>query len=147
MRLDAKSLLARERLDRIIKIKGDNMNAKITRALMVGLNEDEVRAYAGELARVTAQQAELEDEKKAVTSGFKNRIDRCVADCRALAQKVTTRRELRDIDCEWQPSESGKMLLARLDTGEIIDSRKMTEEEQQQALPLEGAKKVEGKKK
>ena len=123
------------------------MITKVTRSLMVSLTENEIRSCATELARVTASQETLEDEKKAVTSGFKNRIDRCVADCRALAQKVTTRRELRDIDCEWQPSESGKMLLARLDTGEIIDSRKMTEEEQQQALPLEGAKKVEGKKK
>ena len=119
------------------------MTAKITRSLMVGLNEDEIRAYAGELARVTAQQAELEDEKKAVTSGFKNRIDRCVADCRTLAQKVTTRRELRDIDCEWQPSKDGKMFLIRLDTAEIIDTRKMTEEEHQQSLPLAGG----GKKK
>ena len=119
------------------------MNAKVTRSLMVGLNEDEIRSCASELARVTASQAELEDEKKAVTSGFKNRIDRCVADCRALAQKVTTRRELRDIDCEWQPSRDGKMILTRTDTGEIIDSRKMTEEEHQQSLPLAGT----GKKK
>jgi len=35
------------------------------------------------------------------------------------------------------------MILTRTDTGEIIDSRKMTEEEQQQALPLTGG----GKKK
>jgi hypothetical protein len=119
------------------------MNAKITRALMVGLSEDEVSTCAKELARVTAAQAELEDEKKAATSGFKNRIDRCVADCRALAQKVTTRRELRDIDCEWSPADGGKMILTRTDTGEIIDTRKMTEEEHQQALPLAGG----GKKK
>lgn len=81
---------------------------------MVALNDDEVSSYAKELARVTAQQAELEDEKKAATSGFKNRIDRCVADCRALAQKVTTRRELRDIDCEWGPAKDGKMQLTRM---------------------------------
>jgi hypothetical protein len=119
------------------------MNAKVTRSLMVGLSEDEVSTCAKELARVTAAQAELEDEKKAATSGFKNRIDRCVADCRALAQKVTTRRELRDIDCEWQPSRDGKMILTRMDTGEIIDTRKMTEEEHQQSLPLAGAQKKE----
>jgi hypothetical protein len=119
------------------------MNAKVTRSLMVGLSEDEVSTCAKELARVTAAQAELEDEKRAATSGFKNRIDRCVADCRALAQKVTTRRELRDIDCEWQPSKDGKMFLIRLDTAEIIDTRKMTEEEHQESLPLVGG----GKKK
>jgi len=66
-----------------------------------------------------------------------------VADCRALAQKVTTRRELRDIDYEWSPDDGGKMILTRTDTGEIIDSRQMTEEERQQALPLTGG----GKKK
>jgi hypothetical protein len=121
------------------------MITKVTRSLMVSLTEAEIRSCATELARVTASQAELEDEKKAVTSGFKNRIDRCVADCRALAQKVTTKRELRDIDCEWQPTDGGKMMLIRTDTGEIIDSRKMTEEEHQQSLPLTGAQKKEKK--
>lgn len=119
------------------------MNDKVTRSLMVTLSKDEVSTYAKELARVTAKQAELEDEKKAVTSDFKGRIDRCTADCQTLAQRVTTGRELRDIDCEWQPSKDGKMILVRLDTGEIIDTRKMTEEEQQQSLPLAGG----GKKK
>jgi len=122
------------------------MITKVTRSLMVSLTEAEIRSCATELARVTAQQAELEDEKKAVTSGFKNRIDRCVADCRALAQKVTTKRELRDIDCEWSPSDGGKMILTRTDTGEVIDTRKMTEEEQQQNLPLDTGK-VPSKKK
>ena len=119
------------------------MITKVTRSLMVSLTENEIRSCATELARVTASQAELEDEKKAVTSGFKNRIDRCVADCRALAQKVTTKRELRDIDCEWSPTDGGKMILTRTDTGEIIDTRKMTEEEHQQSLPLAGAQKKE----
>ena len=114
------------------------MITKVTRSLMVSLTENEIRSCATELARVTASQAELEDDKKAVTSGFKNRIDRCVADCRALAQKVTTKRELRDIDCEWSPTDGGKMILTRTDTGEIIDTRKMTEEEHQQSLPLAG---------
>jgi len=119
------------------------MITKVTRSLMVSLTEAEIRSCATELARVTASQAELEDEKKATVSGFKNRIDRCVADCRALAQKVTTKREPRDIDCEWSPTDGGKMILTRTDTGEIINSRKMTEEEHQQSLPLAGG----GKKK
>lgn len=119
------------------------MITKVTRSLMVSLTEAEIRSCATELARVTASQAELEDEKKAVTSGFKQKIDRCVADCRALAQKVTTKRELRDIDCEWSPTPAGKMELTRMDTGEVIDTRKMTEEERQESLPLAGA----GKKK
>ncbi len=123
------------------------MITKVTRALMVSLTEAEIRSCATELARVTAQQAELEGEKKAVTSGFKNKIDRCVADSRALAQKITTKRELRDVDCEWSPTTAGKMQLTRMDTGEVIDTRKMTEEERQESLPLDGEKKVEGKKK
>lgn len=120
------------------------MNTRITRSLLVKLTTDEIRARAAELARMTASQAQLEDEKKAQTSNFKTQIDRCVADCRDYAERVTTGREFRDVDCEWTPSPTGKMILTRLDTKEVIETRKMTAEEQQMHLPLKETGRTKG---
>jgi len=39
------------------------MGDKITRSLLVKLTEEEVKQRAAELARMTASQAQLEDEK------------------------------------------------------------------------------------
>ena len=112
------------------------------RDLIVKLNDDEVRTYSEELARVTTLQAEAEDEKKSVTSGFKDKIDRFIADSRTLARKISTRQELRGVDCEWVHDFDRCMSdLHRKDTGEVIDRRKLTEEEMQMSLPA-GKKKA-----
>ena len=112
------------------------MGDKITRSLLVKLTEEEVKQRAAELARMTASQAQLEDEKKSTVSGLKGKLDRCIADCRDYAERVTNKREFRDVDCEWSPTPTGKMILMRLDTQEIIETRRMTGEEQQIHLPL-----------
>jgi hypothetical protein len=106
------------------------------RDLIVKLSDDEVRTYSEELARVTTLQAEAEDEKKAVTSGFKDKIDRFIADMRSLARKISTRQELRLVDCEWvHDFDNVVSVLHRKNTGEVIDRRKLTEKEMQLQLP------------
>jgi hypothetical protein len=111
-------------------------NLVTQRDLIVKLNDDEVRTYSEELARVTTLQAEAEDEKKAVTSGFKDKIDRFIADSRTLARKISTRQELRAVDCEWVNDYDNIIaVLHRKDTGEVIDRQKLTEEEMQLSLP------------
>lgn len=113
------------------------------RDLIVKLTDDEVRIYSEELARITSLQAEAEDEKKAVTSGFKDKIDRFIADARTMARKISTRQELRGVDCEWVLNfEAQKAFLHRKDTGEIIDTRKLTEEEMQLSLMPEKKKRA-----
>ena len=67
----------------------------VTRNLVVNLTEDEITRCSQELARVTTQQAELEEEKKTVTSSYKEKLDRCVSDSRSLARKISTRQDIK----------------------------------------------------
>ncbi len=110
-----------------------------TRELFCALTEAEVGARAAELARITTQLSELEDEKKSVMSTFKDKIDRCIVDSRSLARKVSERREMRIVKCDWHYDyQVGKATLARVDTGEVLEERPLTAEERQPALPLPG---------
>ncbi len=111
------------------------------RQFVVDLNEKEIATYSNELARVTSEQERLEDEKKSVTSGYKDKIDRLFLDMRTLARKISTKQEMRDIDCEWNFNYRQAMAdLIRTDTGEVVAKRAMTAQELQMELPGKKAK-------
>lgn len=106
------------------------------RNVFVALTEDEVAKYALEAAKITLDIGELEDQKKAAASTFKDRIDRAFCSVRELSRKVTDHRELRDVKCVWY-ADTGKVkaFLVRQDTGEEIATRDLTPKEMQMELP------------
>ncbi len=108
------------------------------RSLVVNLTDQEITDCSKELARITTLQAEIEEEKKVVTSSYKEKLDRCISESRSLARKISTRQDFREVDCEWQPSYDERIKrLIRLDTYEEIEVRKLTNDELQEELPLE----------
>jgi hypothetical protein len=111
---------------------------------VVNLTEDEITRCSQDLARVTTQQAELEEEKKTVTSGFKEKIDRCVSDSRCLARKISTRQDVREVECEWRMDYTARMAyLYRIDTLEEVERRKLTADELQEELKFKATDDVD----
>lgn len=107
----------------------------IKRSLVVNLTEEEISACAKELARVTTQQAEIEEEKKVVASSYKEKLERCVSESRSLARKISTRQDFREVECSWTHDYSGRSaILYRMDTWEEIERRKLTTDEIQLSL-------------
>ena len=102
------------------------------------LTEKEIATYSGELARLTQEQAEIESRKKQITADFKAKIDACIATTRVIARKVSSGKEMRDVEVRWDYNyrENVKTLF-RLDTGEIVDTKALTESERQMCLKLE----------
>ena len=110
------------------------------RSMFVKLTPGEVAVYALDAARVTLDIGELEDQKKAAASTFKDRIDRSFCVVRELSRKVKDGQELRDVKCTWHADyETRKAFLIRDDTGEEIQSRDLTAQELQGNLPLKKA--------
>lgn len=110
---------------------------KETRSLLVELKPSEIAAFAMDLARNVAKTNEEEDRKKSVNSAFKDRLDRLALETRALARKVETGQDFREIECLWSfDSAKGTATLTRTDTGEVIAERKMSADELQAKLPL-----------
>lgn len=105
---------------------------KINRTLKCLLTEDESREMGGELAQRYSEITDLEDQKKAVTSDFKSRIDAASAEASRIARMISNGYEFREVECEVvQDYEMGEVLIVRLDTGETIERRRMTPEERQ----------------
>lgn len=111
------------------------MKKTVMRHLVVNLTEEEITRCSQELARVTTQQAELEEEKKTVTSSYKEKLDRCVSDSRSLARKISTKQDMRETECEWVMDYEQRLAkLFRLDTMEEVERRKLTADELQEDL-------------
>ena len=108
------------------------------------LTEAETRTYSGELARLTQSQAELEDRKKEVTADYKAKIDACISQSRVIARKVSTGKEMRDVECKWDFDYLHNVKhLIRLDTFAVEDSKAITEDERQRHFDFEKKKKAE----
>lgn len=116
------------------------MNENMTRrSLVVNLTEQEIMEYSKELARTTTLQAEIEEEKKTVTSSFKEKLDRCISDSRSLARKISTRQDYREVECEWRFDYNRRVkTLFRMDTWEQVEERKLTADELQDELDFNG---------
>lgn len=112
----------------------------ITKQLSCDLTAGEVATYSNELAAATQLQAEIEAEKKEVMSDFTARLNKCIADSRVLARKITNRKEDRQVECDLDfDYTKGVVFVVRTDTGVTIDQRKMTDEERQERLDFEEA--------
>lgn len=120
------------------------MEGTFRRELECTLTSEQTRTYSGELARLTQSQAELEDKKKEVTADYKAKIDACISQSRVIARKVSSGKEMRDVECRWDYiwNENIKYLI-RLDTFEIIDSKVITEDEKQRHFEFEKKNQIE----
>ena len=98
-------------------------------------NEEEMRKIAETLAHKTQELEEIEEEKKAVVSAFKERSDRVSAEQRAAARKYKDGYEMRNIECEVQRDyDAGVIRYIRIDTGEVASEVQMTMAERQLTL-------------
>jgi hypothetical protein len=97
--------------------------------------EKEKRDIAEEMAKMTLLIEDLDAEKKAAMSSFKDKIDSASLAARVAAQKLRDGYEYRNIECEVvRDYEREEIHYVRTDTGETIESRKMEPAERQMQL-------------
>jgi predicted nuclease with TOPRIM domain len=102
------------------------------------LTTEEKRELSESMADNQAKLEELEDEKKAVASDYKSRIETVQGEIRRESNTYRQGWDLRDIQCcEVQNFSKGTVTVNRLDTGEVIKSRPMTHDERTLELPFE----------
>jgi hypothetical protein len=74
----------------------------------------------------------LDGERKRVAADFKERIEVHDAEIDRLAEIVREKAEPRPVECKnVRDQERGVIEVTRLDTGEIVESRVMSEQERQ----------------
>lgn len=112
--------------------------------LSVRLTHDELRDFGGELAGVleeisnqTMREESIKKELKAKMAGLEARRDE-------IASIVRRREQLRSVECVWERHYAdGLARKIRLDTGEVVQSRPLRDDERQPKLIPEVAAKAE----
>ena len=105
------------------------------RSVRHDFSEKEKRDLATTVVEKNLEVEDLEVQKKAATSSFKDRIDSALLDARTAGRKYRDGFELRDVEVEvFRDYENGIIFYIRIDTGESVESREMTPQEKQMRL-------------
>lgn len=108
-----------------------------TKILPTQLTNEEVQKRGEELAGLFEKIEELKGAKADDMKAWKDRIETAQMNAHQLATIITTGFEDRPVTCcttfDYQRLS---VTTSRTDTGEILDTRPMTEDERQRELPL-----------
>lgn len=107
----------------------------IIKKLKVKLTEAELAERGARLAHEVSEIRKLEDRKRESAAEFKTAIDALTQSSRTLAGIVERGEETRDVEC-YLAIRGDEAFIMRLDTGDVVDRRKATEEERQEKLPI-----------
>lgn len=96
----------------------------VTRELVVTLTEAELRERGDEMAKAELECDRLKVERRQLNASIRGFTDKR----NALAQAIDTRKETREVSCEWKPDYKKKRWqLVRSDTKEPLpEEREMT---------------------
>ncbi len=121
------------------KGEGKNMEKEFsTEYIKFNFTEEEKRDIAAEMARKVTDLAQAENDKKAIMSDLKSKIDSLTAQVNVAATKLNNGYEYRNVKCEIDPVYAEKKVLFWFD-GRIVKERPMTNDEMQIELELKGA--------
>ena len=110
-------------------------NKKSSEFLKYVFTDKERGEIAIEMAQKVAELNQAEDQKKAITSDFKSKIDGLQAVVNHAAVRLNNGYEMRPIECEVVPNWEEKIWeYVRLDTGELAKTEEMSVEDLQMQL-------------
>lgn len=106
------------------------------RVLPVRYTQEQWEQKASELADKSKALDRMEDEAKAVASGYKERIKALDTDRRMLATQVAERQEMVNVECvvHFDTPEYGKKQIIRTDSGEVALIETMTPDDRQTVM-------------
>lgn len=111
------------------------VHREFLRSLPVRLTREELQERGAQLAATALEVARLKEAAKAKQRELKNAIDTKKEDAAKLARIVHSRSEDRLVSCV-EVDDRARMMVEthRLDTGDVVDSRPMSDRERAEAL-------------
>ena len=101
------------------------------------LTDKELLAYADELTDLDTKSEEVSLRHESEKNRFKSEVKDIGKNQSRIMNLLKTKEEFKDVECfeefNWF---DGIVEIVRLDTGEVVKTRKITAEEYQQNLPL-----------
>lgn len=110
------------------------------RTLSVDLTDEELNQKRDILVTRLDELDVVEQQRQAAAAGFKEQLKEIRGDIGSLAREVRTRKSSRVTACMWERDDARfSMVLVRQDTGEIVDTRPMHDDERQLVFPVGSA--------
>ncbi len=114
---------------------------KETRLLQVPLTQEEQLAAGKKLAEAVRTLTNVQAQAKSAASQFKAKIDEQQAKINGLQCLISDGYELRTVPCLNVMDYTDVVVrVTRTDTGEVIEERKLTEDERQSTMPFDDEK-------
>lgn len=121
--------------------KSESHRTKTTkekRSLRCQLTQEELLAAGEKLAELLDNLRRAESERESVVKQYKAKEAELAAQIESQQLLVRNKSEIRMVDCENVLDYTAvKCIVTRMDTGEIILDRKLTEDEKQSTLPFD----------
>ena len=112
--------------------KTNTTRRESSRFLKYILTRDELHDLGNTMARKVTERDALEDE---ITSTYAAKINAAQAEAHQAARLIQNGYDMRQIDCEEESDFTHQTIrITRLDTGEIVEERTMTNYELQQSI-------------
>jgi hypothetical protein len=113
------------------------MEPTITKELPCKLTEEETLIISKELAKLQEDGVGLAERKKDVVADFNSRLETVKAESLRISRMINNGYEYRPTDCVWKFDwTNGQKDLVRKDTSEVVQTKRVTEEERQGNLKL-----------
>ena len=114
-----------------------SVTRKVTKPLPCHLTDEEVLKYGREVARATTERDRIASEAKSVAKDYASKVAEQNAIVGKLSPRIHSGIETRDVECvEVKNWTKLTVSVTRQDTGEVIESRPMREDEKQAELTL-----------
>lgn len=112
----------------------------ITRNLPCKLSDDELRQRGDALAETVQELAAEESRQTDVKAQMKARLTELEAKQTRFAITISRKEEYRDVSCDlFADPTRGIVDVVRRDVGEVVETRPISDDERQRALPMEAA--------
>ena len=99
------------------------------------LSINEVATAANDLARLLDDKTAIEEELQSIKASFKAKLEKCDADIRMKQRFVRDKFEYRQVECDIRYDQGkSNVITVRKDTGEVTETRDMTQEEKQMKM-------------
>ena len=116
------------------------MNKKQVEYLQYKFSDAEIRVLSQDAGRIDQEMKTLENRLDQIKKSLAGELAEKKTELSKLMAKMAGGFEYRNVDCEIQldTPKQGQASIVRLDTDEVVKVRRMTDEELQIQLPLEG---------
>lgn len=105
------------------------------RYLKYVFTEEEKKLMGSDLAQKFAIHTEAEGRLKSVSTQIKSEISTIESQMASISEKIRSGYEYRDIECDVEMDyDRGRVVVIRMDTGEIVEDRAMSVDERQKPL-------------